>query len=276
MNLHAPGKDGVSLYDRMEKDADGNIIGGTFYNAIAGNKSLAKTLTPEDKQTIETLQKNQPFWSFNDFNKDSLNQFEKDSGLDPNVVQNQKRAARVATDVPVENLPPRQEQMQKDYEKEQATTQAKEREAATAKERDAHEREREAQARRDAYDRYTNRYDRNDRYDRYDRDYRNRDDWGRERREYEEAAKQRSNEHKINDALTVRSGESYAHSAERLLSLAGNNDPSSKELKDISHQLWVADQRRKKNELKTGQQLNLDSNLRHNPALAKLFDGSEL
>lgn len=267
MNLHAPGKDGVSLFDKLRKDAQGNIVGGTFDAALSGDDAVARTLTPEDRQTILTLQKNQPIFSFNDFNKDALNQFEKDSGLDPNVVQNQKRSARVETQVPIENLPPRQEQMQKDFEREQA--QAKEREAAQSRERDAAQtRERDAQNReRDA---------RAKERDAYWRDLEARHREARERERYYDSIREMINNEKIADALTVRKGESYAHSAQRLLKLAGNSDPSGKELKDISHQLWIADQRRKKNELRTGQKLNLDADLRHNPALAKLFDGSDL
>lgn len=296
MNLHAPGKDGVSLYDRMQKDADGNIVGGTFSNSLNADKSLARTLTTEDKQTIETLQKNQPFWSFNDFNKDALNAFEKQSGLDPAVVQNQKRAARVTTDVPIE-LPERQERMQQLNTIEQNLQKGRE-EGSKERINDLLEEFRQKYNNRDlqrdalrydrtGHDRYG--YNRNGFRDSYDdRDgypsrYRGHDA-DREQDGYRAALRdiqerhlrERANEQKINEALTVQSGKSYAHSAEKLLALAGNSDPSSKELKEVSHQLWVADQKRKSGGLTTGQVLHLDANLRSNPSLAKLFDGTEL
>jgi len=256
MNLHAPGKDGVSLYDKLSKDKDGNIVGGTFDAALAGDKAVARTLTPEDKQTILTLQKNQPTFSFNDFNKDALEKFERESGLDPNVVQNQKRAARAETPVSIENLPPRQEQMQKDYEREQGLTREKtvnqvgatERVNAQGRERSPHLYPELEAGRREAA----------------------------ERARSQEGARQKAHDDKLTEALTVRKGESYAHSAERLLTLAGHKDFSKEELRQVSRQLWIADQRRKGGELKVGQKLNLDLNLRDNPALAKLFDGSDL
>ncbi len=88
-------------------------------------------------------------------------------------------------------------------------------------------------------------------------------------------AKTKERDEKIADALKVKAHESYAHSAERLLALAGNTNPTGKELRDISHQLWVADHKRKRNELHVGQSLTLDENLKKNPALAKLFAASE-
>lgn len=267
MNLHAPGKDGVSLYDKLSKDKDGNIVGGTFDAALAGDNAVTRTLTPEDKQTILTLQKNQPTFSFNDFNKDALEKFERESGLDPNVVQNQKRDARAETHVSIENLPARQEQMQKDYEREQGLTREKAATQVGATERvNAHRRSlapyypelegsrreasgfREAPELREAAD----------------------------RARMQEGARQKLHDDKINAALTVGKGESYAHAAEKLLTLAGHKDFSRAELKEVSHQLWVADQRRKGGELRVGQKLNLDQNLRNNQVLAKLFDGSDL
>lgn len=278
MNLHAPGKDGVSLFDKLNKDGDGNIVGGTFDAALAGDNAVARTLTPEDRQTILTLQKNQPTFSFNDFNKDSLDQFTRDSGLDPNAVQNQKRSARVETPVPIENLPPRQEQMQSDYQREQQQAQAKEKEAAAQREAaDARSIEAEQRVARDTA-RNPHAMDRGrhlpnpERYNRPE----DRNVGAPTQDHYYDFLRQRHNDEKIADALTVRKGESYAHSAERLLSLAGNTDPSGKELKEVAHQLWVADQKRKSGGLKVGQTLNLDANLRRNQALAKLFDGSDL
>lgn len=255
MNLHAPGKDGVSLYDKLSKDTQGNIVGGTFDAALAGDNAVARTLTPEDRQTILTLQKNQPTFSFNDFNKNALDKFERESGLDPNVVQNQKRAARAETHVSIGDLPPRQEQMQKDYEREQGLTKEKttaqigtaERLNTPGREHRPYYPELEA-GRREAAD----------------------------RARMQEGTRQKLHDDKINQALTIGKGESYAHAAERLLSLAGHKDFSRAELKQVSHQLWVADQRRKGGELRVGQKLNLDLNLRDNPVLAKLFDGSDL
>jgi hypothetical protein len=88
-------------------------------------------------------------------------------------------------------------------------------------------------------------------------------------REHEQAQKDRDVE--IAKALTVHSHQSYAHSAERLLALAGNHDPSAKELREVSHQLWVADGQKKKGELHANHTLTLDDSLKNNPALAKLF-----
>lgn len=289
MNLHAPGKDGVSLYDRMQKDEEGNIAGGTFKKSLKADEVLAGTLTTEDKQTIETLKKNQPFWSWNDFNKDALNEFEKASGLDPAVVQNQQRAARVATETPIE-LPVRQEAMRVQDTFEKEVQKAREEKTPTPsidsiidKIRDNYD-NRDLQ-RRDTFraDDYFSRYDR-DGYRGYERGGHRSYDGSRENDSYREAlrdiqerhVREAANEKKISAALTVESGKSYSHSAEKLLALAGNTDPTSKELREVSRQLWIADQKRKANGLTTGQVLQMDANLRKNPSLAKLFDGSEL
>ena len=75
----------------------------------------------------------------------------------------------------------------------------------------------------------------------------------------------------IDDALTVRKSQSYAHSAERILALAGNTDPTGKQIRTLAHQLWVADGRRKAGTLVTNQKLTLDDQIRKNPDLRKLF-----
>jgi hypothetical protein len=88
-------------------------------------------------------------------------------------------------------------------------------------------------------------------------------------------AKTKERDEKIAEALKVKPHESYAHSAERLLVLAGKSDFTGKELREVSHQLWLADHQRKKNELHAGQSLTLDDNVKKTPALAKLFAPEE-
>jgi len=75
----------------------------------------------------------------------------------------------------------------------------------------------------------------------------------------------------IKEALTVHEGESYWHSAERLLSLAENNDPTSMQLHRLSHQLWVADHKREANGLSVNQILRVSDQIRENRDVATLF-----
>lgn len=238
LNLHAPDKNGESLYDRINKDKEGNIPGGTFDKILAGDEALAKTLTPQDKETIKLLKENEPFYWFssNDFNKDDLRKFEKESQLDPDAMLQQPRGSRAGTDVPLPNLPERQAEMRKENEEQ------------TAKEqqilKDAAEKERQRTE--------------------------------LEARQKEEIAKQKAHDEKLNEALKVNRGESYAHSADRLLKLAGHDDYTKEQLREVSHQLWIADNRRKAGTLPMGHTLAMNEALRKNPALAKLFDGSEL
>lgn len=86
-----------------------------------------------------------------------------------------------------------------------------------------------------------------------------------------EAAKHRDEEQQIKEALTIKKHESYSQCAERLLALAGDKDPSGRQIRELAHQLWVADSRRKGGTLKTGQVLNIDENIRKNPNLKKIF-----
>ncbi len=270
MNLYAPGKDGISLIDKL-KDKDGNIPNSTIANLEQLEKQHpGQYLSPEDKKSLEDLSSKRSWYSYlpgtDDVSKERLGKMAKDSAVQPEDLEAQKRGARIATPTTPDNLSPRETQMKEDAAKEDQRAQdALKREEAKTKpyssnRTDAHP----SYPTRDSYDR-NGYYDRNDRYPH-----------GHRGTDYDRADHNRANEEKIASALKVRSGESYAHSAERLLALAGNSDPSGKELKEISHQLWVADHQRKKNGLAKGQSLNLDSNLRSNPALARLFDGSEL
>ena len=97
----------------------------------------------------------------------------------------------------------------------------------------------------------------------------------REKELHETARKeqqQKDRDEKIVDSLKIHAkNHSYAQSAEKLLALAGNTNPTGKELRDLQHQLWVADGRRKSGGLAVGDQLKLDDSIKHNPALAKLF-----
>lgn len=88
------------------------------------------------------------------------------------------------------------------------------------------------------------------------------------------ATEQKAREEKVKDALTVRSGESYSQAAERLLSLAGHSDPSGKEIRQVAHELWLADHKRKANGLKSHQVLELGDHLKKNAALSTLFQAS--
>lgn len=78
-------------------------------------------------------------------------------------------------------------------------------------------------------------------------------------------------EKQIKEALTIKKNESYAHCAERLLALAGEKDPTAKQIRELSRQLWIADHRRKAGTLNSGQVLNMDEHVRKNPSLKKLF-----
>jgi hypothetical protein len=75
----------------------------------------------------------------------------------------------------------------------------------------------------------------------------------------------------LKDALTVHKGESYAHCAERLLSLAGNNDPTGGQIRRLARQLWIADHKREAYGLRVNQVLNLSDEIKKNKDLAKLF-----
>jgi hypothetical protein len=86
-----------------------------------------------------------------------------------------------------------------------------------------------------------------------------------------EASKHTESEKQIKEALTIKKHESYSQCAERLLALAGEKDPSGREIRELAHQLWVADNRRKGGTLKTGQVLNIDESIRKNPNLKKIF-----
>lgn len=86
-----------------------------------------------------------------------------------------------------------------------------------------------------------------------------------------EAEKHNEAEKQIKEALTIKKHESYSQCAERLLALAGDKDPTGKQIRELAHQLWVADNRRKGGTLKTGQVLNIDENIRKNPNLKKIF-----
>jgi len=264
MNLYAPGKDGVSLIDKL-KDKDGNIPHGTISNLLDLEKQHpGQYLSPEDKKSLEDISSKRGWLSYipfrDDVSKERLADMATNSAIKPEDLEAQKRGARIATPTTPDNLSPRETQMKDDAAKENQRAQdALKREETKTKPNTGYG------YRTEPHSSYYDQYDRTDRYPHghrgTDRDHSDHD---------------RANQEKIASALKVRSGESYAHSAERLLALAGNSDPSSKELREVSHQLWVADHQRKKNELKTGQSLNLDSHLRSNPALARLFDGSEL
>jgi hypothetical protein len=292
MNIYAPDQAGKTLVEKL-RDKDGNIP----HSSIANLEQLEKQhpgqyLTPEDKKSLEDISSKRSWYSYlpftDDVSKDRLTKMATDSGVKQEDLEAQKRGAKISTPTTPDNLSPRELQLKEDAAREDQRAQdaLKREDARTGRipyptgytRPETHP----SNQSRD-YDRY-GRNERNDRDSYYRNDYRNdyrssdrdgsRDGYrsaDRDRHEHD-----RANDEKIAAALKVRSGESYAHSAERLLALAGNSDPSSKELKEVSHQLWVADHQRKKNELKSGQKLNIDSTLRSNPALARLFDGSEL
>lgn len=92
------------------------------------------------------------------------------------------------------------------------------------------------------------------------------------RKEHEQAVAKEQAQKALQDALTIhKKNESYAHAAERLLALAGNTDPTGQEIKNLSHQLWVANGRKKAGGVSVGDELQLDDSIKHNEALKKLF-----
>lgn len=85
------------------------------------------------------------------------------------------------------------------------------------------------------------------------------------------AVEQAKVDEKLKDALTVQRGESYPHCAERLLALAGNNDPTGAQIRRLARQLWIADHKREAYGLRVNQVLNLSDEIRKNKDVAKLF-----
>ncbi len=280
MNLYAPGKDGTSLIDKL-KDKDGNIPHGAIANLLQlEEQHPGQYLSPEDKRSLEdinTKRRDNFLWNnvrtyipyMDDVSKEELTKMATDSQLQPADLEAQKRGARMATPVTPDNLSEREVQMKADAAKEEQRAQdALKREEAKTKPNPGYRSEsRDPHPPYDhnSYERYGRSYDRNTNpYDRYERNPNAR----AEREEKDSIAK-------IDEALKVRKGESYSHAAERLLALAGNTDASGKDIKEISHQLWIADQRRKANGLRVGQQLQVNDAIKNNRNLAALWGSLE-
>lgn len=85
------------------------------------------------------------------------------------------------------------------------------------------------------------------------------------------AVEQAKSDERLKEALTVQRGESYSHCAERLLALAGNNDPTGAQIRKLARQLWIADHKREAYGLRVNQVLNLSDEIKNNKDVAKLF-----
>ena len=86
--------------------------------------------------------------------------------------------------------------------------------------------------------------------------------------EAEKAAQQKAD---FDRALTVKRGNSYAQSAEKLLDLAGVKDPTAQQLRHLTHQLWAADGHHRAYQLHAGHKIRIDDTIRGNHDLAPLF-----
>ncbi|CAN5297346.1 hypothetical protein BH10CYA1_BH10CYA1_28950 [soil metagenome] len=254
LNAYAPGKDGIALMDKIT-DADGNISHGK----IAALKETPTLLSAQENEVLDDFSGRRGYLSYipmtDDLSKARLDESIKKSGLNPEELKDQKRGARVATPVLPENLTSHQEEMVKEGKKEEAKTQ---------------ELLKKDEKKNGPMGPYPASYNDHPQSDQSPKGDANQGDKGRSLPHTEEL-KNEERAAKIAEALKVHKGESYSHSAVRLLALAGNSDPSGKEIRDLSRQLQKA--HHWKRELNVNESLTIDkAESKKNPALAHIFE----